>query len=65
MEKILSNVNVVACVKVERKNSSNQVAVRVSKARVLKLPTSCEGERSSISFAVIRANECWNVVPFF
>ena len=38
-EKILSNVNVVVWGQVKSENSSLPVAVRVSKTRVLKLPT--------------------------
>ena len=38
-EKILSNVNVVAWRRVRRENSSHPVAVRVSKPRLLKLPS--------------------------
>ena len=39
-EKILSNMNVVGRGQVKSENSSLPVAVRVSKTRVLKLPTS-------------------------
>ena len=38
-EKILSNVNVVVCGQVKNENCSLPVAVRVSKLRVLKLPS--------------------------
>ena len=42
-EKILSNVNVVVCGQVNNENCSLPVAVRVSKLRVLKLPTETAG----------------------
>ena len=59
-EKILSNVNVVVRGQVKREYSSLPVAVRVSKTRVLKLPTyifARAGKYSSIQIRYVKSAE--------
>ena len=53
-EKILSNVNLIVLKQVKRENSSLPVAVRVSKTRVLKLPTNRSTRISVVCFFLDR-----------